>query len=168
MFKRSTGFRSVTDALFWIEWLDRLERCLDAAGRDISTLARNVSANGLAGLAQTRRQLLTLHRALQDLDRSVFADLPTGQPTARVQDISQSLESIALQIERTANWLDGVVPAERTRVLTVIDGLLRECRFQARVLLSTGSRNEAGRSTKPASAFSTLVVPPGLHATQDL
>jgi hypothetical protein len=133
----------MTDALFWVEWLDRLERCLNAASQDVSILARSVGVRALSGLAQSRRQLLALHKALQDLDRSVFASLPAGESSMRVQDLAQSLESIALQIERTTNWIGGVIPAERIRVLTVIDGLLRECRYQARVLLSSGSQGKA-------------------------
>jgi hypothetical protein len=149
--------------------MDRLERCLSAASYDVSTLVRSVSVHALSGLAQSRRQLLALHKALQDLDRSVFASLPAGESSRRVLDLSQSLESLALQIERTTGWIEGVVPAERTRVLTVIDGLLRECRYQARVLLNAGSQDNAPRTVVPAAAtLSARVAPLGVHSPQDL
>jgi hypothetical protein len=60
-------------SLFWIEWLDRLDRVLTATRGDVAVLARAVSPRGLEAVERSKRQLIALTNDLRLLDRSVLA-----------------------------------------------------------------------------------------------
>ncbi|HMH88676.1 MAG TPA: hypothetical protein VK523_08530, partial [Steroidobacteraceae bacterium] len=59
--------------LFWIEWLDRLDRVLTSARQDIAVLNRAVSPRGLEAIERSKRQLCALMNDLRLLDRDVLA-----------------------------------------------------------------------------------------------
>jgi hypothetical protein len=143
------------DALFWIEWIARLERSVDAASQDATGLARGWSTQGLARLNLSGRHLSVLLTELQGLDAGAIAGLPGDQVGMRVQNIAQLLEAIVLQISRTADWTGATCVSDRTRVLTSIDGLLRDCRYQTRLLI--GAKPNIQQTTyTPAAATPVL------------
>jgi hypothetical protein len=67
------GKGSMYGSLFWIEWLDRLDRVLTATRGDVAALARAVSPRGLEALERSKRQLSALTNDLRLLDRDVLA-----------------------------------------------------------------------------------------------
>jgi hypothetical protein len=136
------------DALFWIEWLDRLERTVDGARHDATTLARAWSSRGSAQLASSGRQLSFLLNELQGLDASTVASLPGELVPMRVNAIVQLLEAATLQIPRAIELGDAASSANRTKILASIDGLLRDCRYEMRMLIRGNSGMDPGMPAK--------------------
>ncbi len=58
--------------LFWIEWLDRLDRVLSSARQDVAMLKRAVSPRSLEAIERSKRQLAALINDLRLLDPDVF------------------------------------------------------------------------------------------------
>jgi len=59
--------------LFWIEWLDRLDRVLTSARQDVAVLKRAVSPRSLQSIERSKRQLSALLNDLRLLNRDVLA-----------------------------------------------------------------------------------------------
>ena len=59
--------------LFWIEWLDRLDRVLKSARQDVAALKRTISPRSLQAIERSKRQLGALINDLRLLDRDVVA-----------------------------------------------------------------------------------------------
>jgi hypothetical protein len=64
--------------LFWIEWLDRLDRVLTSARQDVAALKRAVSPRSLESIQRSKRQLGALINDLRLLDRDVLGTGTTG------------------------------------------------------------------------------------------
>src|SRR5258708_12184795 len=62
--------------LFWIEWLDRLDRVLSSARQDVAVLKRAISPRSLEAIELSKRQLAALISDLRLLDRDVVAGSP--------------------------------------------------------------------------------------------
>ncbi len=125
-------------SLFWIEWLDRLDRVLTGTRQDVAALSRAVTARGLAALERSRRQLAGLNSDLRLLDRDV---LPTD-------DLQKALDSALKHLENLGEVQMQTEPAIRDRILAAIDSALRDSRYEAKVLL-------APRRSRPASGAGT-------------
>jgi hypothetical protein len=59
--------------LFWIEWLDRLDRVLTSARQDVAVLNRAVGPRSLEAIERSKRQLAALINDLRLLDRDVLS-----------------------------------------------------------------------------------------------
>jgi hypothetical protein len=127
-------------SLYWIEWLDRLERVLTGARQDVSALSRAVTSRGLAALERSRRQLAALNSDLRLLDHDV---LPTD-------GLQKALDGALRRLENLGEVQIQTEPAIRDRVLAAIDSALRDSRYEAKVLLEP-------RRSRPSSATGTTL-----------
>ena len=112
-------------SLYWIEWLDRLDRVLTGTRQDVAALSRAVTARGLTALERSRRQLAALNSDLRLLDRDV---LPTD-------GLQKALDGALKRLENLGEVQTQTEPAIRDRVLAAIDSALRDSRYEAKVLL---------------------------------
>ena len=117
-------------SLYWIEWLDRLDRVLTGTRQDVAALSRAITPRGLAALERSRRQLAALCNDLRLLDRDV---LPT-------EGLQKALDTALMRLQNLAEVQMQTEPAIRDRVLAAIDSALRDSRYEAKVLLQPGRR----------------------------
>jgi hypothetical protein len=125
-------------SLYWIEWLDRLDRVLTGTRQDVAALSRAITARGLAALERSRRQLAGLNSDLRLLDHDV---LPTD-------GLQKALDIALRRLENLGEVQIQTEPAIRDRVLAAIDSALRDSRYEAKVLLTP-------RRSRPASSAGT-------------
>jgi hypothetical protein len=119
-------------SLFWIEWLDRLDRVLKSAREDVATLTRATSPRSLEAIERSKRQLAGLTNDLRLLDRNVVA--------VATDNLQQALDHTLLQLGNLARVLPESAPAVRDRVLAAIDSALRDSCYEAAMLLAPGRR----------------------------
>ena len=118
--------------LFWIEWLDRLDRVLRSARHDVAMLTRAVSPRGIEAIARSRRQLALLTNDLRLLDRNVLA---AGSTQSAADNLQKVLDAAVTQLGNLAELLPaGAVPA-RDRALAAADSTLRDSCYEAAMLL---------------------------------
>ena len=118
--------------LFWIEWLDRLDRVLRSARHDVAILARAVSPRGLEAIERSKRQLTALTNDLHLLDRSVLA---AGSTQEAADNLQKALDATVAQLGSIAELLPAGAPAVRDRVLAATDSTLRDSCYEAAMLL---------------------------------
>lgn len=129
-------------SLYWIEWLDRLDRVLTGTRQDVAALSRAITARGLAALERSRRQLAALNNDLRLLDRDV---LPTDE-------LQKALDGALKRLENLGEVQIQTEPAIRDRVLAAIDSALRDSRYEAKVLLEPRHRRPASTAGTPLGA----------------
>jgi hypothetical protein len=123
-------------SLFWIEWLDRLDRVLTSSRHDVASLTRAVSPRSLEAIERSKRQLSALTNDLRLLDTDVLE--------AGADNLQRALETTIAQLGRIGELLPGTAPAVRDRVLVAIDSALRDSCYEAAMLLApTRRRNLA-------------------------
>lgn len=119
-------------SLFWIEWLDRLDRVLTSTRHDVASLTRAVSPRSLEAIERSKRQLSALTNDLRLLDTDVLA--------ADADNLQRALEITIAQLGRIAELLPSTAPAARDRVLVAIDSALRDSCYEAAMLLAPSRR----------------------------
>lgn len=119
-------------SLFWIEWLDRLDRVLTSTRHDVASLTRAVSPRSLEAIERSKRQLSALTNDLRLLDTDVLA--------AGADNLQRALEITIAQLGRIAELLPSTAPAVRERVLVAIDSALRDSCYEAAMLLAPSRR----------------------------
>ena len=119
-------------SLFWIEWLDRLDRVLTSTRHDVASLTRAVSPRRLEAIERSKRQLSALTNDLRLLDTDVLA--------AGADNLQRALEITIAQLGRIAELLPSTAPAARDRVLVAIDSALRDSCYEAAMLLAPSRR----------------------------
>ncbi len=119
-------------SLFWIEWLDRLDRVLTSTRHDVASLTRAVSPRSLEAIERSKRQLSALTSDLRLLDTDV--------PAAGADNLQRALEITIAQLGRIGELLPGTAPAVRDRVLVAIDSALRDSCYEAAMLLAPSRR----------------------------
>jgi hypothetical protein len=125
-------------SLFWIEWLDRLDRVLTSTRHDVASLTRAVSPRSLEAIERSKRQLSALTNDLRLLDTDVLA---AGAKDSNAADnLQRALEITIAQLGRIAELLPGSAPAVRDRVLVAIDSALRDSCYEAAMLLAPSRR----------------------------
>jgi hypothetical protein len=129
-------------SLFWIEWLDRLDRVLTGTRQDVAALSRAITPRSLAALERSRRQLAALCNDLRLLDREV---LPT-------EGLQKALDTALLRLENLGEVQMQTEPAIRDRVLAAIDSALRDSRYEAKVLLRPGRGGRSPAAGAPLGA----------------
>src|SRR5271167_2972094 len=117
-------------SLFWIEWLDRLDRVLTSTRHDVASLTRVVSPRSLEAIERSKRQLSALTNDLRLLDTDVVA----------ADTLQKALEITVAQLGSLAEQLAGSAPAVRDRVLAAIDSALRDSCYEAAMLLAPTRR----------------------------
>ena len=123
--------------LFWIEWLDRLDRVLSSARRDVAVLKRAVSPRSLEAIDRSKRQLSALMNDLRLLDRDVVAT-DTAQNGA--DSLQKALDNTVAQLGSLAAIPAASAPGVLDRLLAASDSALRDSCYEAAILLEPNRR----------------------------
>jgi hypothetical protein len=123
--------------LFWIEWLDRLDRVLTSARQDVATLKRVVSPRTLEAIERSKRQLAALLNDLRLLDRDVLA---VGTTQNAAENLQKTLEATVAQLGSLAGIPAASTPAMLDRLLAASDSALRDSCYEAAMLLAPSRR----------------------------
>ena len=122
----------MNNPLFWIEWLDRLDRVLSSARQDVAVLKRALSPRGLEAIERSKRQLAALINDLRLLDRDVLA----GSANSGAADALQSaLEATVAKLASLAEIPAASAPGLLDRLLAASDAALRDSCYEAAMLL---------------------------------
>ena len=122
----------MNNPLFWIEWLDRLDRVLGSARQDVAALKRALSPRSLEAIERSKRQLAALINDLRLLDRDVFA----GSANSGAADAVQStLEATVARLASLAEIPAASAPGLLDRLLAASDAALRDSCYEAAMLL---------------------------------
>jgi|HubBroStandDraft_2_1064218.scaffolds.fasta_scaffold237723_3 hypothetical protein len=127
-------------SLFWIEWLDRLDRVLTSTRHDVASLTRAVSPRSLEAIERSKRQLSALTNDLRLLDTDVLAAAEKDSAPNAADNLQRALEITIAQLGRIAELLPGSAPPVRDRVLVAIDSALRDSCYEAAMLLAPSRR----------------------------
>ena len=119
-------------SLFWIEWLDRLDRVLTSARQDVLALSRAVNPRSLAAIQSSIRQLTALTNDLRLLDRDVLA--------ASADDLEKALDTAVFRLGSLAEVRGPSVAPIQERILSPIDAALRDSLYEAAMLLEPNRR----------------------------
>jgi hypothetical protein len=138
-------------SLYWIEWLDRLDRVLTSTRHDIAALTRAVSPRSIEAIERSKRQLAALTKDLGLLDTDVLSSGPERSVPNAVDNLQKALELTIAQLGRIAELLPAGAPAVRDRVLAAVDSALRDSCYEAAMLLAPSRRRP-------------LTAGPGAHA----
>jgi hypothetical protein len=123
--------------LFWIEWLDRLDRVLTSARQDVAALKRAVSPRSLEAIDRSKRQLSGLMNDLRLLDRDVVAT-DTAQNGA--DSLQKALDTTVAQLGSLAAIPAASAPGVLDRLLAASDSALRDSCYEAAILLEPNRR----------------------------
>jgi hypothetical protein len=123
--------------LFWIEWLDRLDRVLTGARQDVAVLKRAVSPRSLEAVERSRRQLSALMNDLRLLDRDVVA---TGSAQNGADNLQKALDTTVAQLGSLAAIPAASAPGMLDRLLAASDSALRDSCYEAAMLLEPSRR----------------------------
>jgi hypothetical protein len=127
--------------LFWIEWLDRLDRVLNSARQDVAVLKRALSPRSLEAIDRSKRQLSALLNDLRLLDRDVLA---AGTTQSAADPLQAALEMTVAQLGSLAAIPAASAPGVLDRMLASSDAALRDSCYEAAVLLAPDRRQVAG------------------------
>lgn len=123
--------------LFWIEWLDRLDRVLTSARQDVAVLKRTVSARSLESIGRSQRQLCALINDLRLLDRDVLA---AGTTHNGAENLEKALDVTVAQLHSLAGIPAASAPGVLDRLLAASDSALRDSCYEAAILLAPDRR----------------------------
>jgi hypothetical protein len=123
--------------LFWIEWLDRLDRVLTSARQDVAVLKRTVSPRSLEAIDRSKRQLSALMNDLRLLDRDVVVT-DTAQNGA--DNLQRALDTTVAQLGSLAAIPAASAPGMLDRLLAASDSALRDSCYEAAILLEPNRR----------------------------
>jgi N-acetylglutamate synthase-like GNAT family acetyltransferase len=123
--------------LFWIEWLDRLDRVLGSARQDVAVLKRAISPRGLEAIERSKRQLAALINDLRLLDRDVLAG---GAKSGTADALQSALEATVAQLGSLAEIPAASAPGLLDRLLAASDAALRDSCYEAAMLLAPHRR----------------------------
>jgi hypothetical protein len=123
--------------LFWIEWLDRLDRVLSSARQDIAVLKRAVSPRSLEAMERSKRQLAALINDLRLLDPDV---LTPNAKSGAVDALQSALEATVVKLGNLAGIPAASAPGVLDRMLAAGDAALRDSCYEAAILLTPHRR----------------------------
>jgi hypothetical protein len=123
--------------LFWIEWLDRLDRVLNGARQDIAVLKRTANSRSLEAIGRSKRQLAALINDLRLLDPDVLAASANSGATDALQS---ALEATVLKLGSLAEIPAASAPGVLDRMLAASDAALRDSCYEAAMLLQPHRR----------------------------
>jgi hypothetical protein len=123
--------------LFWIEWLDRLDRVLSSARQDIAVLKRTANARSLEAIGRSKRQLAALINDLRLLDRDVLA---VSANSGGAEALQSALEATVVKLGELAEIPAASAPGLLDRMLAASDAALRDSCYEAAILLGPHRR----------------------------
>ena len=123
--------------LYWIEWLDRLDRVLKSARQDIAALKRALSPRTVQAIDRSKRQLAALINDLRLLDREVVA---SGAKQAAADTLQATLECTVAQLKSLVEIPAASAAGTLDRALAACDAALRDSLYEAAILLTPHRR----------------------------
>jgi hypothetical protein len=126
-------------SLFWIEWLDRLDRVLTSARQDVVALSRAMSPRSIAAIQRSMRQLTALTNDLRLLDRHVLG-ANTDEAMDLADNLQKALDTAVFRLNSLSDVGATTPTAVRERILAGIDAALRDSRYEAAVLIEPRRR----------------------------
>ena len=127
-------------SIFWVEWLDRLDRVLTSTRQDVAALNRAASPRKLAALERAKRQLTALSNDLRLLDRAVLA-AANAEPAGDVADnLQRALDTAVVRLDNLEDVQPAAAPSVREQALAAIDTALLDSRYEAAALLEPSRR----------------------------
>ncbi|HXP64450.1 MAG TPA: hypothetical protein VN815_03160 [Steroidobacteraceae bacterium] len=123
--------------LFWIEWLDRLDRVLKSARQDVAALKRALSPRTLQAIDRSKRQLAALINDLRLLDRDVVA---VGARQSAADSLQATLERTVAQLGSLVEIPAASAAGALDRALAASDAALRDSLYEAAMLLTPHRR----------------------------
>jgi hypothetical protein len=123
--------------LFWIEWLDRLDRVLSSARQDVALLKRTANSRSLEAIGRSKRQLAALINDLRLLDRDVLA---VGANSGAVDALQSALEATVVKLGELAEIPAASAPGVLDSLLAASDAALRDSCYEAALLLQPHRR----------------------------
>jgi hypothetical protein len=123
--------------LFWIEWLDRLDRVLSGARQDIELLKRTANSRSLEAVGRSKRQLAALLNDLRLLDPDVLA---ANANSGAADALQSALEATVVKLGDLAEIPAASAPGVLERMLAASDAALRDSCYEAAVLLQPHRR----------------------------
>jgi hypothetical protein len=127
-------------SLFWIEWLDRLDRVLTSARQDLMSLSREMNPRNIAAIQRSMRQLAALTNDLRLLDRNVLTAGSDEAAPELADDLQRALDTAVFRLRSLSEVSATTAPAIRERILAGIDAALRDSRYEAAMLLEPRRR----------------------------
>ncbi len=127
--------------LFWIEWLDRLDRVLGSARQDVALLKRALSPRSLEAIERSKRQLAALLNDLRLLDRDVVA---AGADLSAADSLQTALETTVTELGALAAIPAASAAGVLDAMLARSDAALRDSCYEAAMLLAPDRRRAAG------------------------
>jgi len=127
-------------SLFWIEWLDRLDRVLTSARQDLMSLSREMNPRNIAAIQRSMRQLAALTNDLRLLDRKVLTAGSDEAAPELADDLQRALDTAVFRLRSLSEVSATTAPAIRERILAGIDAALRDSRYEAAMLLEPRRR----------------------------
>jgi hypothetical protein len=127
-------------SLFWIEWLDRLDRVLTSARQDVLALSRAVSPRSMAAIQRSIRQLTALTHDLRLLDRNVLTASPDADKPDLADNLQKALDTAVFRLGNLAEARGTTAAPIRARILSAIDAALRDSLYEAAMLLEPSRR----------------------------
>ena len=128
-------------SLFWIEWLDRLDRILTTTREDVAALARAVSPRTVAAIELASRQLSALTNDLRLLDRRVLPSATQEIPGAdQVDNLQKALDTTLFHLGNLLDTQPVGASGARERALLAVDSALQESAYEAALLLEPDRR----------------------------
>jgi hypothetical protein len=127
-------------SLFWVEWLDRLDRVLTGARQEVLALKRAFSPHSMAGIQRSIRQLTGLTNDLRLLDRNVLA---TGEYAASpdlTDNLQKALDTAVFRLGSLTEVRPTLGAPISERILSAIDVALRDSLYEAALLLEPNRR----------------------------
>jgi hypothetical protein len=122
--------------LFWIEWLDRLDRVLGSARQDIASLKRTANPRSIEAIDRSKRQLAGLINDLRLLDPDVLA----ASAKSGAQALQSALETTVVKLGNLAEIPAASAPGVLDRMLAASDAALRDSCYEAAMLLTPHRR----------------------------
>jgi hypothetical protein len=123
--------------LFWIEWLDRLDRVLSSARQDIASLKRTANPRSIEAIDRSKRQLAGLINDLRLLDPDVLA---TSAKSGASHALQSALETTVVELGNLAEIPAASAPGVLDRMLAASDAALRDSCYEAAMLLTPHRR----------------------------
>ena len=127
-------------SLFWIEWLDRLDRVLTSARQDVLALSRAVTPRSMAAIERSVRQLTALSNDLRLLDRSVLTASPDAAKPDLTDNLQKALDTAVFRLGGVGETHGATAAPIRERILSAIDAALRDSLYEAAMLLEPSRR----------------------------
>jgi hypothetical protein len=130
-------------SLFWIEWLDRLDRVLTGARQEVLVLRRAISPHSMAGIQRSIRQLTGLTNDLRLLDRNVLVtDAHSASPDL-TDNLQKALDTAVFRLGNLSAARPTLGIPINERILSSIDVALRDSQHEAALLLQPSRRRRA-------------------------